>query len=290
VRACAELRPDVVLMDVHMPRLNGLEATKEIMIRTPIPIVVISAGLDREGVSIALEALRAGAVTVVSKPPGPSDPSFERACKDLTDTLRDMAQVKVVRHWKSVPGAGGGSARQEWDGNKRMVGLAASTGGPAVLREIVGHLPPDLGVPVLEQGGRVVQSAERRFVEPIDSRLPDDVEPVRKLKFSAAIAPIRQRLAALGRSHVLICGIETHVCVQQTVLDLLAEGFSVYVAADAVGSRFRIDYETALRRMDSAGATLTTTEAALFEWCDEAGTPEFKEISKLVQEKAPEDA
>jgi len=112
-----------------------------------------------------------------------------------------------------------------------------------------------------------------------------------KLTFSCGGCPdIFGGFQEQGVHKILAVGIETHVCVQQTVLDLLAEGFSVYVAADAVGSRFRIDYETALRRMDSAGATLTTTEAALFEWCDEAGTPEFKEISKLVQEKAPEDA
>lgn len=109
-----------------------------------------------------------------------------------------------------------------------------------------------------------------------------------KLAFSCGGCPdIFGGFQEQGIHKILVVGIETHVCVQQTVLDLLAEGFSVYIAADAVGSRFKIDYETALRRMDSAGATLTTTEAALFEWCDEAGTPEFKQISKLVQERAP---
>lgn len=86
---------------------------------------------------------------------------------------------------------------------------------------------------------------------------------------------------------LLVCGIEAHVCVQQTVLDLLADGWPVYVAVDAVGSRFDIDCRTALARMDSAGATLTTTEAALFEWCEVAGTPEFRQISRLVREEGP---
>jgi nicotinamidase-related amidase len=86
---------------------------------------------------------------------------------------------------------------------------------------------------------------------------------------------------------VLVSGIETHVCVQQTVFDLLAEGFRVYLAVDALGTRHASDHDTALRRMDSAGATLTTTEAALFEWCQVAGTPEFKQISQLVREAAP---
>ena len=90
-----------------------------------------------------------------------------------------------------------------------------------------------------------------------------------------------------GLFKVLVVGIEAHVCVQQTVFDLLAAGRRVYLAVDAIGSRFDIDYQTALRRMDSAGATLTTTEAALFEWCEVAGTPQFKEISRLVRETPP---
>ncbi len=91
-----------------------------------------------------------------------------------------------------------------------------------------------------------------------------------------------------GIYKILVAGIESHVCVQQTVLDLLGAGFRLYVAIDAVASRFAVDYETALRRMDSAGATLTTTEAALFEWCELAGSPEFKRISALVREAPPD--
>ena len=86
---------------------------------------------------------------------------------------------------------------------------------------------------------------------------------------------------------VLVCGIETHVCVGQTVHDLLGEGFRVFVAADAVAARGIFDHEIALRRMDSSGATLTTIEAALFEWCERAGSPEFKQISQLIRETPP---
>jgi nicotinamidase-related amidase len=86
---------------------------------------------------------------------------------------------------------------------------------------------------------------------------------------------------------ILVCGIETHVCVGQTVHDLLGEGFRVYVAADAVAARGSFDHEISLRRMDSAGATLTTAEAALFEWCGRAGSPEFKQISQLIKQPMP---
>ena len=86
---------------------------------------------------------------------------------------------------------------------------------------------------------------------------------------------------------LFLAGIEAHVCIQQTAFDLMTEGYRVYLAVDAIGARFDVDYQTALRRMDSAGATLTTTEAALLEWCQTAGTPTFKKISALVRETPP---
>ncbi len=112
--------------------------------------------------------------------------------------------------------------------------------------------------------------------------------PASKLAFSCRTCDeIFSAWRADGIHRILVCGIETHVCVQQTVLDLLAAGFQVLVAVDAVTSRFKIDYEIALRRMETSGALLTTTEAALFEWCGEAGTVEFKGISALAKETCP---
>ncbi|HZL91227.1 MAG TPA: hydrolase [Pirellulaceae bacterium] len=109
-----------------------------------------------------------------------------------------------------------------------------------------------------------------------------------KLAFSCGeCAPIFETWQQQGIFKILVCGIETHVCVQQTVMDLLGEAYRVLVAVDALGARHAIDHETAIRRMDSAGATLTTTEAALFEWCEVAGTPQFKQISALVRESPP---
>jgi nicotinamidase-related amidase len=93
---------------------------------------------------------------------------------------------------------------------------------------------------------------------------------------------------AAGIERVLVCGIETHVCVAQTAFDLLAAGYQVFVAVDAVGSRAALDHDTAQRRLESSGAVLTTVEAALFEWCEQAGTPEFRQISALVKELPPQ--
>jgi nicotinamidase-related amidase len=86
------------------------------------------------------------------------------------------------------------------------------------------------------------------------------------------------------REQVVVAGMETHVCVMQTVLDLIAGGFRVYVPVDAVGSRGELDAKIALERMAASGATLTTVESVLFEWCERAGTPEFKQIQKLIIE------
>ncbi|MCR9117367.1 MAG: hydrolase [bacterium] len=98
---------------------------------------------------------------------------------------------------------------------------------------------------------------------------------------------LMQNVAASAGDKVLVAGIESHVCIQQTVFDLMAEGYSVYIAVDAVGARGQIDHEIALRRMESAGATLTTTESAIFEWCVDAKNPQFKAISALIQEPTP---
>lgn len=85
--------------------------------------------------------------------------------------------------------------------------------------------------------------------------------------------------------HVTLAGAEAHVCVAQTALDLLDLGFRVQVPADAVGSRSPFDRDVALRRLEAAGAVISTTEAVLFEWCETADRPEFKAISALVKER-----
>jgi nicotinamidase-related amidase len=105
-----------------------------------------------------------------------------------------------------------------------------------------------------------------------------------KLSFSSCGDPcFVDKLKELPVHRVLVVGIETHVCVMQTVFDLLTAGYELYVAVDATAARFEIDARTALGRMQSCGVTLTTTETTLFEWCRVAGTAEFKEISQIVK-------
>jgi nicotinamidase-related amidase len=89
--------------------------------------------------------------------------------------------------------------------------------------------------------------------------------------------------AADDRHKIVVAGIEAHVCVQQTVLDLLALGYRVYVPADGVASRSKLDWKVALERMICCGATVTTTESVLFEWCETSAAAEFKAISELIK-------
>jgi nicotinamidase-related amidase len=112
----------------------------------------------------------------------------------------------------------------------------------------------------------------------------DGVEPIEKVCFSAADAEeFCERLRASGREQILLCGIESHVCVSQTADDLLTDGVEVHVARDGVASRTEENRELGLHKMEQAGAVITSVEAALFELLRAAGTPEFKEVQRLVK-------
>jgi nicotinamidase-related amidase len=105
------------------------------------------------------------------------------------------------------------------------------------------------------------------------------IEPLTKTVFSSyGCAGVPEQLESAKARKVLVCGIETHVCVNQTVHDLLAAGYRVHVAVDAVESRHAVDRELALRRMEAAGAILTTTEAAAFELMVDAKHEKFREV------------
>ncbi len=115
------------------------------------------------------------------------------------------------------------------------------------------------------------------------SRLPHRPD---KTAFSCcAVTDVVQAFHRGARPKVVLCGLETHVCVLNTALDLLALDFRVYLAVDAIGARYRVDHDTALRRLEQAGAIPTTVEGCVFEWVGGAGHPRFKDVSRLVQER-----
>ncbi|MFM7138018.1 MAG: isochorismatase family protein [Planctomycetota bacterium] len=104
-----------------------------------------------------------------------------------------------------------------------------------------------------------------------------------KLAFSCSGCGAFDAAVACGATAVVLAGLETHVCVTQTALDLLASGVAVFVVVDAVASRHTLDHETALRRLETAGVMPTTTEAVLFEWCRTAEHPQFQAIRRLIR-------
>ena len=108
----------------------------------------------------------------------------------------------------------------------------------------------------------------------------DGIEPIAKVSFSAAAA---DGFDLGARDQVLVCGIESHVCVSQTAHDLLDRGVEVHVARDAVTSRTEANSELGLHKMEGSGAVLTSVETALFELLGAAGTDEFKRVQELVK-------
>jgi nicotinamidase-related amidase len=139
-----------------------------------------------------------------------------------------------------------------------------------------------IGIPIVitEQYPKGLGETAPEVVE----HLPAGIEPLEKVCFSAADA---DGFELGGRDQALVCGIETHVCVNQTVLDLLGTGTEVQVAEDAVGSRTEENKRVGLNKMERAGATLTSVETALFELLGRAGTDEFKTVQRLILEYAP---
>ena len=111
-----------------------------------------------------------------------------------------------------------------------------------------------------------------------------DLKPFDKMFFSCSGAgELFEEFKRKNLSQIVVCGIEAHVCVQQTVLDLIENGIQVNLAADAVSSRKEIDYQTALERIRHHGVEATTTESILLELSNVCATPQFKEITKLVK-------
>lgn len=104
-----------------------------------------------------------------------------------------------------------------------------------------------------------------------------------KVCFTAYIDDVKKKLLELGRKKVLITGMETHVCVFQTVRDLLSDGYEVFVLKDAVASRTKMNYLNGLELMANMGAVITNTETVAFDLLKTSGTPEFKVISKLIK-------
>ena len=147
-------RPDVVVMDIVMPYMDGFEATRRIMETVPVPVVIVSGSSGPEETIKTFRALEAGALAVVKTPPGLSAPDATQAAKTLVDMVKLMSEVKVVRRWPRVHqaetllSAGPQVRPRHPSGGIDLVAIGASTGGPAVLHTILSGLAKDLPVPL----------------------------------------------------------------------------------------------------------------------------------------------
>ncbi len=165
VRQVRALRPDVVLMDIRMPRLDGYEATRVIMRDAPTPIVLITGNVDAREADASVRALSLGALWVLRKPPGPGRPGFDAAARQIVEILKAMAGVRVRA--LPEPSRAQASRRPEqgsragWGEPRRSgpVAIAASTGGPAALGHVLDGLPAAFPSPIL-----VVQHISPGFV------------------------------------------------------------------------------------------------------------------------------
>ena len=154
VQLAKRLRPDLITMDIHMPEMDGFEAARQIMREAPCPIVVISNSTNMGEQELTFNALQVGALSVLNKPTMYDPPEVLEA---LTAHVKLMAEVKVVRHWdQDAKCARKTQVLTDLPAGHRtrktkiqVVALAASTGGPGILAEILGQLPADFGAPVL---------------------------------------------------------------------------------------------------------------------------------------------
>jgi two-component system chemotaxis response regulator CheB len=196
------LKPDIVTMDVQMPRLDGFAATKRIMVEAPTPIL-ITTGVDARALSVSLEAVRVGALAVQAKPCDPMDPHFDDEARELVRQVKAMARVKVVRHYEPLARRPPAAPAPSFDGAHglaaEVVAIAASTGGPAAIHRILSGLPSSFPLPIL-----IVQHISRGFTPGFADWLD---------KASALRVKIAEEGEALQPGTAYVAVDDHHLCV-----------------------------------------------------------------------------
>jgi two-component system chemotaxis response regulator CheB len=167
IQAVRDKKPDLVTMDINMPKMNGFDATRTIMESTPVPIIIVTASENIHEVATSFQALEAGAVTLMPRPPGVNHPKFDTMAKSLLDAVKTYAEIKVVRR---IPQKGTGSVTQTYLKAKikierpqeyaRIVAIGASAGGPIVIQTLLSGLKKGFPLPLV-----IVQHMTQGFGE-----------------------------------------------------------------------------------------------------------------------------
>lgn len=275
VRMVEEHRPDVVLMDIHMPDMDGVEATREIMQRFPVPIVVASATLKKHDLDMGVEALNAGAVTVIAKPKGAVLLHLDKIAADLRAALQAASRLQMKPAGRRAAGrkkeAKSQSTRRIPAAAVQAIGICVSTGGPPVLTEILAALPRPFPIPILLVQ-HITQGFEASFAAWLAGRTGQSVavaEDGQRLAAGVWLAPTGKHLT-LANSRFLALPEQKPADIHCPSGNPLFRSLAKYFGASALGillTGMGDDGANGLFELKQAGGTtIIQDEASSFIW------------------------